>query len=312
MKVINNDIKERIDNYINVKREVTPYHTNRASDLGHPCLRYLYHCRLDWTRRQLTSPKMQKIYLEGYEQERSVIRLLLDLGFRIEDQGKSFAIPHFNITGRIDGIISNGDMNTGFEVKSMEHYTFDAVNSVDDFKNPKRPWLAKSLAQVTLYMAMAHKSSWLFILKNKSRLDIKLIEVDFDMDLYNSLIEKAIIINEAIDLKRPPAPIPYSSFHCEECPFNHLCDVDEVSEFDNIDVVSDPELRDIVKNYFVLKEAAERFEVVKDDLKARFSGKNVRVGEEYKILSRLVEVKPDPEPKPRKGYKYWTLKILKI
>ncbi|MBU1626136.1 hypothetical protein KKB18_02100, partial [bacterium] len=111
---------------------------------------------------------------------------------------------------------------------------------------------------------------------------------------------------------KPPLPIAYNAYLCDQCPFNHLCGVEEFSGSAEMGMVSDPEVKELVENYFFLKEAEEKFEIVKEDLKSRFSGKNVQVGDDYKILSRLVEVKPDPEPKPRKGYKYWTMKILKL
>src|SRR4030042_2191320 len=77
------DVRGRLDDFLNQKRQVTPYHTNRASELGHRCLCYLYHCRANWDKRQPASSKQQSVYLEGLEQELSVIRLLLDLGFKI-------------------------------------------------------------------------------------------------------------------------------------------------------------------------------------------------------------------------------------
>jgi hypothetical protein len=109
----------------------------------------------------------------------------------------------------------------------------------------------------------------------------------------------------------PPRAITYTTYLCDYCPFNHLCGVEEFAVNEEMERVTDPEVKELVENYFTLKEAEEKFEIVKEDLRSRFSGKNVQVGNDYKILSRLVEVKPDQEAKPRKGYKYWTMKILK-
>jgi len=313
MRPLAAEIEERLSDFIEKRRQVTPCHTNRASELGEECLRYLYYCRTEWDKRQPPSRRLEAIYLEGMEQELAVIRLLLGLGFRIEEQGKSLSIPDYQITGTIDGFIANGEMRAGIEIKSLERYIFESVNSVEDFKNPKRPWLRRYLAQATLYMAMTHQSSWLFILKNRSRLELKLLEYDFDLDFYNILIEKAKMINEAVARREPPPALPYLPGICEPCPFNHICEAGngEVKD-DNFEKIDAPDIREMIKEYFMLKEAHEKFEIVKEDIRAQFSGRNAIIGEDYKIKSRLVEVKPDPSPKPRKGYKYWAINISDI
>jgi hypothetical protein len=312
MKAIASEIKERLASFVDRMQQPVPCHSNWASELGHKCNRYLYHMRADWVNKDDLTKKQQQTNLEIQDQKHSMIHMLFELGFKLSDLGKSVALKEHQITGRIDGFIIDNKMKLGFMIKPVESYVFDSIKTTDDLCDPTRPWLERYLDQMTLYMAMTHQSSWLLILKNKSRLDIEIIEYDFVLNRYERLIEKARIVNKALEEKQPPAGMPYSRYHCNNCPFLHLCDTDYSASNSEFEQLSDPEEKVRFDQYFALKEAADKFEELREELKAEFSGRKAIVGEEYKVDSKLVEVKPDADPKPRKGYKYWNLKIIRL
>ena len=222
---IKNDIQTRLDYFIELKRQVQPYHTNRASEIGHPCIRYLYYCRVYWHKRTQNSKSAQSVYLENIEQESSIIRLLLGLGFRIYDQGRSYSLSEFTIKGKICGIISNNEFEKGIEIKCIDKTYFNEIGN--GLSKSDEMWKHKLEIQVNLYMAMTHRSDWLVILKNKNALELKFIEFNFDIDVYNKTIEKAMAINEAI--KAVKLPDSNVRLYCELCPFKDICKEDEMN-----------------------------------------------------------------------------------
>lgn len=311
-KIIN-DIRERFDGWVELKRTSSrPRHSNWVSDLGHPCLRYLYYCRTEWNRKSAPTPRLQSIFLEGAEQELVVIRTLLGLGFKLMEQEAAYQIPDYNISGKIDGFISNHDQKVGFEIKSISPYLFDSVNSIDNLIQSRHYWHRNYYPQACLYMAMTRQSEWVFIFKNKNALEIKLIPCSFNIDIYNELLEKASTVNDAVKDKAPPERINDIKI-CDECDFNHICEPDIVYGSEGIEFLDDEELELKLRRYFEIKETIPEYEKIKEEVRNQFMGRRAYIAQKYKIFSSdEINVAANPSPKPRKGYSYRTVEIRKL
>ena len=202
-----------------------PCNTNRASVLGHPCVRYLYHCRADWDRRQPVTEKLAYLFHEGHEQEERVLKAMRNAGIDVSREGESFEWKKYQITGHIDCMIRYGRKELPVEIKSMAPTLFPSVNSVDDMYNHPRFWIRHYPAQLTVYMMLTEKEEGMFLLKNKSSGELKQLDFMLDFDFARDLIEKAEAVNAAIETDAPPEPMSWHDDYCPECEFKILCSI---------------------------------------------------------------------------------------
>jgi len=201
-----------------------PCHSNRASNLGDPCLRRLVYERTNWQDKQLYDINTQLIFDEGNNQEKIVIRDLLDAGIEIFEQQRSFEIRDLQISGRMDLKVKvPGDPHLyPAEIKSMSDHIFLKINSINDFYILPYPWLKKYPGQLILYMLDSEEDRGVFILKNKSTGALKEIWIEMDWNLADLLLKKAEEINKHIKAGTYPEKINNLDI-CNKCPFNHIC-----------------------------------------------------------------------------------------
>lgn len=223
------------------KIRLYPTHTNRASELGHPCERYLVFKRTRWQDATLHDVGLQFVFDEGNLQERAVIRDLEDAGWQIVEQQRDYEWKDFQITAHLDGKIALPDSELApMEVKSMSPFIWVKINTVADLLNAKYPHLRKYPAQLTLYNLLANAHRGFLILKNKSTGQLKEIEIGLDYEYAESLLQKAKRINAHVADKTVPDPISYDESICGRCPFLHICLPDVKREA--LVLADDPEL----------------------------------------------------------------------
>lgn len=150
-----------------------PVNANRASELGHSCLRYLVLNRTRWQEKALHDTKLQMIFDMGRAVEDLVMQDLREAGFMIVEQQRPFAWDKYQITGSIDFKIAIDGQVYPCEVKSAAPHAFESVNSVSDMLKHKWAYMRKYPAQLTLYLLMDNKERGVFIFKNKSTGELK-------------------------------------------------------------------------------------------------------------------------------------------
>lgn len=281
---IASEISQRLDTYYQSEdKGLMPCHTNRASSLGDPCERRLVYQRTDWDKAKPWPLHVLKIFREGNNQERVVLRDLLDAGFEVSQMQKAIDYPNLNITGHVDLFIRWKGQMLLLEIKSMSPFIFDAVNSIQDFK--KYSWTAKYLGQVCLYMLMSNEPIGLFLLKNKSNGEIKLIEFELDYEYAESLLKKAERVNAAVDARLSarkaidsaseesalPTRITYKEQECGDCRFKHLCCPDE--HYQGFDFLDIPTLEKSIARALEIKPTQAEYNKIWDEVKANLSGR---------------------------------------
>ena len=102
-------IVEKLDEYVAAQRKISPQHVNRASNLGHPCLRYLVYCRTRWQDMTLHPVSLQYIFMGGQAEEADGVKLLHEAGIEIIEQQKSFFWKEYQISGHLDFKVKNGE-----------------------------------------------------------------------------------------------------------------------------------------------------------------------------------------------------------
>lgn len=287
------------------KIRVTPCHTNRASEAGHPCERYLVLRRLKWQDMQLHDVKLQLIFDEGYHQERIVLRDLEDAGVQIIEQQRDHEWRAFQLTAHLDGkaVISETEA-APIECKSMSPHIFDKINTLEDLIHSDKPWLQKYPAQIQLYLLLANAERGFLILKNKSTGELKEIEVRLDMDYAEGILRKLQRVNQHVAAGTIPEPIQYEEEICERCPFFQTTCLVEVQRT-ALELSDDEELAKDLARREELKPLAAEFEKLDKSVKVKVKDHEKVTCGNFLILGKEVS---------RKGYEvkpstYWQVSI---
>ena len=272
-----------------------PVNANRASELGHECLRYLVLLRTRWQEKTLHDARLQMIFDMGRMVEDLVCQDLRDAGFTIVEQQRPFSWAEYQITGAIDFKLALDGGVYPTEVKSAAPHPFASINCVADMIRHKYHYMRKYPAQLTLYLLMDGKEEGIFLFKNKSTGELKEIWLDLDYDFAESLVQKAELINKHVAEGTLPEPMEYNEDICGSCGFVHICLPDRIGK--EVEVSDDGELLELVTRYFELKPGAKEYDEVNDRITKLVQGREkILVGDyfiEGKWIDRKVYKVPD-------------------
>lgn len=270
------EINKRLMQAKQDKIRVYPCRNLRASNIGHPCSRYLYLLILHWDEQQPHDAGLQNIFDLGNTLEEHTIQNLKEAGYEVITPVQNcFQIQKPYITGREDLRIrdENGEL-IPVEVKGISPYEFTKLNSVEDFFRSKKYYIQQYPAQLQIYMYHFSKMYGFFALTNKLTGQTKMIRMDFDWDLADRLLKKAEGIYRALKRKEPPDAVEDAAM-CEGCSLAHVCGQCKRIETD-LDL--DGELNDLVSKKYSLKHYVEEYNQTDSEIKRR-------VGEREKVLT---------------------------
>ena len=299
-------IIEKVNDYIKSQIKQWPVKSNRASELGHECLRYLVLNRTRWQEKTLHDTRLQTIFNEGNLHEKAVLRLLENAGYNVIEQARAFEWKEYDITGHIDcKIVLNGKAPPT-EIKSASSYMYDTINNIQDLYNGKYHYLRKYPAQLNLYLLMDDKPEGLFIFKNKQTGALKEIPMSVDYDLGEKLIKKAMAINMHVAEDTLPDCIPWDEQICGDCGYAHIC-LPEPKR-DALEIKTDPELEVKIRKWFELKPHKSEYESLDKEIKAQLKSQDKIVIGDYFITGKMIQ---------KKGFsvaasEYWQCKIKQL
>ena len=217
-------ISERIQEYKEKKRKITPCHTNRASEIGHPCLRYHYFLRTAWDKAALPPTKLQFYFDEGNLHEQAVLRLLQDVGFRVVESQRPFYIEKLRLSGHIDGKIEVGGKVFPLEIKSVSPIIFNQIEKVSDLDLSDFVYVRKWPLQIQSYLGLGQEKEAVLILKNRLTGEVKDISIPYDEPSWQIIQGRCKSINWYVARHKEPKInkfIPHE--WCENCKFAHIC-----------------------------------------------------------------------------------------
>lgn len=258
------------------KIKIYPCNNLRASSIGHPCERYLYLMVKHWNEQKPHDVGLQCIFDLGNTLEEHTIKNIKEAGFEvITPTVRSWKIDKPLITGREDIRIKdeNGEL-LPVEIKGISPFEFDKLNTVEDFMKSKRSYIRGYPAQLQTYMYYFAKEKGFFALTNKLTGETKFIEMPFDYEYAESLLQKAERIYKALETEQPPEACDDISV-CESCSLAHVC-----GECRRIptDIDLDEELDALIDRKNELAAAKKEYEQVDKEIKAR-------VGERDKVIT---------------------------
>ena len=301
------DIKGKLDEAKAKKIRVSPVHTNRASSLGHPCLRNLVYERTRWQDKIPHSIELQYIFDEGNRIENSTIDDLADAGVRVVQQQKDLFWKAYNISGHIDGRIDDPPRQPPIEIKSINPFDFKKITTIADLYNSKKTWLKKIPAQINLYLLLENEEQGYLIFRDKLTAQIKPISVELDYAYAETLIKKAEDVNRHVREGTLPDRAEDEKLH-EYCQFYHIC----LPEHLNPDrLIVDLELESKIDRWFELKEAIsilkKEYDPIDDDIKEQLKGKDARIGD-WLITGSWVDLKE----RMVKASRYWRMNVKSL
>ncbi|MGN1157108.1 MAG: hypothetical protein ACI4TK_13100, partial [Agathobacter sp.] len=163
-------INERVSDFVRGEIRIYPCNNLRASNIGHPCERYLYLLIKHWDEQEPHDEGLQNIFDLGNSMEEYTIKKLRDAGLEvITPVTRSWKVENPLITGREDVRIKDPDDGQLYpaEIKGLSPFEWEKLNCIDDFYKSKRYYVRGYPAQLMVYCWKFEKEKGFFFLKKK-------------------------------------------------------------------------------------------------------------------------------------------------
>lgn len=222
-----------------------------ASQIGHPCARCLVY---DQTRVTESDPGSEPVFALGRTLERQAMidlqEALAGTGIEIVEQQQHIPPNPYGIGGIIDLSVRYTDENgvrrkVPAEFKSMSPFVYDSINTVQDMRHHRSPWVQKYPAQLMIYMLMTNVDEGMFLCRNKVTGRYKQIGVTLDYDYAEELLQRATLVKNAVaaytgaqtdaeKIAALPARMPFDASICTRCQHYSVCipDPNDIPEAD--------------------------------------------------------------------------------
>jgi len=317
------NLEEKIKEYFQRKIYLSPHPLNRASEAGHPCLRYLVLSRTKNELKALPDVDLQAIFEEGNIHEAAELRLLQEAGFRIIEQQRAFEWKEKELSGRIDAIVVGEDgKRYPLEIKSCSPNAFRVVqkaNNVMDLVRARYHRIRKYPAQIILYMLMGNYEEGILWFKEKvsgkrKQLNISLNDPEV-LEYGESILKKLEAVNEMI--KKGEEPPAQQIDDCVDCPFERTACFPGLDFGEGADILDDNELLEKLDRLEELRDSKEEYDSIWSELKEKFQGKSAIIGAKWMVESKKqvrteYQVPQDVKKQYATQKEVWVLNIQKL
>lgn len=270
--------------------QIHPQHVCRASEIGHPCERYLVYSISNWQDRKAHGAETEFVFEGGRLVEDLAIKDFEDAGFKVyrPEPDKAIMESRPRITGHIDVRVDFGDgkIYTG-EIKGLNVFDWDKLNTVQDFFNSKKPWIKKYPAQLMTYLYIKGEDRGFFYLKSIPRFQPKLIWVDLDYRYMEEILQKTERIENHVKAGTVPPPVDDDRI-CEYCAFQHICLPDHIGKEVEIDT---GELATMLDRLAELKPAVKEYEEIDEQVKKAVEGREKVLAGGWFVTGKYLEKK---------------------
>jgi len=271
-----------------------PHRTNRASEIGHPCLRYLVLNRTSWDQVEPHGPFLQGIFNDGHAHEKQTIIELMEAGVEIFEQQLSLEdekiLKEANISGHIDFKVRESQtLAVPVDVKTASSYSYDTVNSYDDMINSQKVWTRKYPAQLQIYLLATNSPHGYFLYKNKNNSEFKQIKVELDFAYAEELIQKGHQIEKHLKDETLPDRIEYDHNICDGCKHITTCNP-EIPENFSLYFMNSPEFLEKIRRWEALEKQGKEYQALDREIKGHLkeTGKIKIVLGEYLLNCKVM------------------------
>lgn len=283
---VNKSVEEQI--------KVFPCNNLRASNIGHPCPRYLYLLIKHWDEQTPHGATLQSIFNLGNKIEEFAIQTLKDAGFEVVTPTGNFKIQLRNgiVTGREDVRIK--DRETGelipTEIKGLNAMDWEKLNCMEDFLTSRKPHIRGYVAQLQVYLLKFEKPAGLFLLVNKQTGQLKFIDIPLDYDYAESVLSRGEYIYDCLaDKTGNTIPDGCDDMAtCQNCSLSHICTAPHNPVEADID---DGTIEEIIDRRESFREAKKHFEEADAELKSALGSKQKVITGKYLITANVISKK---------------------
>jgi hypothetical protein len=257
-----------------------------ASQIG-DCDRQMVYGLARWKDKPLYDYGTLALFDSGRKEEANINRLLMDLGFDISQQQNPIEIKNrageVICSGRIDGLINWHGQKLPYEIKSMNDYVFNSIKDVSDFQ--KKAYLRKYTRQMQMYLYGNSKEAGLFVLSNFRQ--IKIFAAALELETCEQILQRLERNWAHYKAGTLPEPIEYNDEICGNCPFRHICLVENKNK--DAVMLENKVLEAKIGRLFELKPIAKEYADLDDELKAPFKINKVPevyIGDKYVVKTK--------------------------
>lgn len=283
-------ISDKISDFVKSEIKIYPCNNLRASNIGHPCERYLYLLIKHWDEQDEHDEGLQNIFDLGNSIEDYTIKKLADSGLEvITPTQRSWKVENPLITGREDIRIKDPEDGQLYpaEIKGLSPFEWEKLNSVEDFYNSKKSYVRAYPSQLLVYMYKFEKEIGFFVLTNKLTGAIKVIEVPFDWARADAMLKKGERIYAALNDKSG-ATVPDACDDmtvCERCSLRHICTAGHNRPETDVD---DGELEELIDKKLELKAAADEYKKADEAVKRCLGDREKVIAGKYLVTTKII------------------------
>jgi len=206
-----------------------------ASNLGHPCLFYLWATRARWEEATTPEPTLMCIFDLGNHYEVYAKAKLRSAGFEILEEQRLYTNEELNIRGRCDGRLRTDDTEAPevlktrkgvlCEIKGLNDSAWNSLNTVQDMVDANKPWVRKWPHQLAFYVEEAGDEIGVFAFVNKLTGEPKFIVLEREewVALLGAAYHRVGRVNGYLELGRQAPPLVFDPLYCNRCDWAHIC-----------------------------------------------------------------------------------------
>ena len=288
-----------------------PCHVVRASEIGHPCEKYLVLSITNWQDKAPYDAGLQFVFEGGNHVEEMAIKDFEEAGFKVyrPEPDKAIAESRPRVTGHIDIRVDfgTGKVYTG-EIKGLNKYDFDSLNCLDDFFRSKKVHIRKYPAQLMTYMYIKGEEEGFFYLKSIPGFQPKFIWIKLDYDYMEKMLQKTERVEKYVSEGIVPQGIDDYDI-CKNCGFWHIC-LPEVKNTE-LELLTDPELEQKLERWNEIKPLSKEYDELDREIKKAINGHEKLMIGNFLIQGKEIQRKAYI-PKPVDASSYWKYSIVKI
>ena len=304
-------------------RDKVNVYSNWASQMGHPCLRYLCYHRTHWKQKGIPGVDLLNIFGLGKPLEGVVEARLKMARYNVYEDPESINWKEFQISGRLDRKIKWDGQILPVEIKGLAPSSWNQIDDIDSFFLSDKYYMKMYPTQLLLYCFHLNRDQGVFALLNKltGRIKIRWMYVEPYLDVAEQALQKATKINKYVkefdnttgnSKQEKLLPKRHDDFDvCLDCGFRHLCKPvrEKAKMTDRLEVPE--EFEELLERRVQLSESHTEYNridrQVKKFFKDREINKDVIVGKfviQAKLRHRKETVIPESD--------YYQYKITRI
>jgi len=217
-----NNIIAKLDAARETDRSASKHVWNWASEMAHPCLRFLVLARTQWSKRKLPTVELEYRFEDGNLAEWYWREEIQKVGVKITKAATSFDWEAYQISGKIDGMAEVEREDWPWECKLISPNLWRYTDTIENMKLCHSYWVRRMVFQLNIYLLMANKAAGLLFIKTQG-LRPRLHCLDLDYVMGEEAVSKAKAVNEHVKAGTLPERMPFDASLCLRCDFDHVC-----------------------------------------------------------------------------------------